>query len=84
MTPVSFNTGIAITTSDTADFGPFLATERLTDAIYVGVSGNLVAVWQDGTTTTFTAAAGGVLPIAVRRINATNTTADDLVALYEV
>jgi hypothetical protein len=40
---------------------------------------------QDGTSGTFTGVtAGATLPIAVRRINATNTTATNLVALNQV
>lgn len=55
----------------------------LTRAVYVGGAGNLVAVDADNTATTFTAvAAGTLLPIRVRRINSTDTTATALVAIY--
>lgn len=55
----------------------------MTRAVYVGGAGNMVAVDADGTATTFTAVpAGTTLPIRVRRINNTNTTATAMVAIY--
>jgi hypothetical protein len=39
----------------------------------------------DGTTATFQAALNGtILPIGVRRVNATNTTATGLIAVYQI
>ena len=71
-----FNQWQAITTSDTVDL-PFI-----TQAVWVGGAGNVVAVMQSGVTGTFTGVtAGAVLPIAARRINASSTTATNLVAL---
>lgn len=70
----------AITTGDTsaADF-----SFGLTRGVYVGGAGNIVAVDKDGNAVTFNGAtAGSILPIRVMRINATNTTATNLVALY--
>ena len=68
---------VAVTPSDSTDL------DTLTRAIYVGGAGNVVAVRHDGTTVTFTAVpAGTVLPIAVRRINSTSTTATAIVALH--
>lgn len=52
------------------------------DAIYVGTAGNLAVIMKNGTTVTFTGVkAGTVLPIGVNRVNATNTTASNIVAL---
>ena len=52
-------------------------------ALYVGVSGNVQAVQPNGTVVPFlNAVAGSVLPIETIRINATSTTATDLVGLY--
>lgn len=52
-------------------------------AIYVGVAGNIAVVRHDDTVVSFVgAAAGSVIPITYKRINATGTTATDLVALY--
>ena len=73
-----YTDALAITTSDTADL------PRLTDAISVGAAGNLVAVLQNGKTVTLAVSAAQVLPVRVRRVNATNTTATGLVALYSV
>lgn len=49
--------------------------------IYVGVTGNVVAIC-DGTAVTFTALAVGWHPIRCTRINATNTTATNMLAAY--
>jgi hypothetical protein len=67
----------AVTPSDSVDL------DVICRAIYVGGAGNVVAVRHDGTTVTFTGVqAGTVLPIAVRRINSTSTTATGIVALH--
>jgi len=67
----------AITASDATDITD---TPR---AIYVGGAGNIAAVMATGEVVTFTAVpAGTILPIRVKRINATNTTATAMVALY--
>ena len=80
MATQTWNVWRAITTSDTVDFA-----EGLTGALWVGGAGNVAAVMQNGTVVTFTGVtAGATLPIAARRINATNTTATNLVALRAV
>lgn len=54
-----------------------------TRALYIGGAGNLVAVFPDGSAVTFTGVpAGSILPIRVKRVNSTNTTATNIVALY--
>jgi hypothetical protein len=74
----SYNRYRAVTPSDSADIG------ELTKAVWVGGAGNLVAVAQDGTTCTFTGVpAGSWLPLTVKRINSTNTTATSIVALFQ-
>jgi hypothetical protein len=75
---VYFNVFFAITPSDSVDI-----TDRH-DAIYVGGAGNLVAVLPNGQTVTFAVIAGQVLPIRVRRVNATLTTATGLVGLKTI
>lgn len=51
-------------------------------ALYVGVTGDVVAINENGVAVTFTAVpAGAVLPIVTARVNATNTTANNIVAL---
>jgi hypothetical protein len=61
-----------------------------TRALYVGAAGNVVVKMADvddpteaGNTVTFSGVlAGTVLPIQVRCVNSTSTTATDIVALY--
>jgi hypothetical protein len=56
---------------------------RLTRGLYVGGTGNLVAVMDDGTTCLFSAIpVGTILPIQCKRVNSTSTTATLIVALY--
>lgn len=76
-----FNQALAITKSDTVNIR---ADARLTDAVYVGGAGIVVAVFQDDSTAQFTAVAGEILPIAIKRVNSTTTTATLMVALYQV
>lgn len=65
-----------VTPSDTVA----LATASL--GIYVGGAGNVSALMADGTTGVFVACiVGQVLPIQAQRINATGTTATNLVSL---
>ncbi len=67
----------AITPSDTVDL------KTTTRSIYVGGAGDIVAVDVNDNTVTFSGAvAGTTLPIVVKRVNATSTTATNLVALF--
>jgi len=75
---LKYNLWTAVTPSDSADLA------RVTDGIWVGTGGNLVAVMQNNTTMTFAVPSGGWLPIVARRINSTNTTATGIVALNAV
>jgi hypothetical protein len=78
MASFSAHTFKAIVPSDSVNFA-----EGICEGIYVAVSGNIVAVGQDGAAVTFTAvAAGGILPIRALRVNSTGTTATGLVACY--
>lgn len=80
------NKAIVITPSDTADFPPFLQNGALTEWLYVGGTGNIVAVLNDGSTVLLTAVPAGtqIREFGIRRINATNTTATLIVAGYRV
>lgn len=65
-----------VTPSDTVELAQY------SRALYVGTGGNVAAV-IDGTAITFTGVpAGSILPIRTNRVNATNTTATNIVALY--
>lgn len=77
----AFNQALAITKSDTVNIRQ---DSRLTDAVYVGGAGIVVGVFQDDSAISFTAVAGEILPIAIKRINSTTTTATLCVALYQV
>lgn len=69
--------GFAITPSDTVD----LTAE--TRAIYVGAAGDLGLILSSGDEIGLVGVAGGtVLPVRVRRVKATGTTAANLVGLY--
>lgn len=74
---------VPITKSDTVDFDPYTLLGPCR-ALYVGGAGVVVAVFPDGSTAQFTAVAGEVLTLALRRVNNTNTTATLMVALYQV
>lgn len=71
-------TGAAVTPSDSVDLSG--GTCR---ALYVGGSGDISVLFQGSTTPVlFVGFAGGVLPIQVKRVRATGTTATSIVALY--
>lgn len=66
----------AVTPHDSTDFPPCRA-------LYVGTGGNVVAVGLDEAAVTFTNVQNGsVLPLQCRRVNDTDTTASNIVALY--
>lgn len=50
-------------------------------AIYVGVSGDVTCLMADGTTLLFKALPVGIHPIRAKRVNATGTTATDMLFL---
>ncbi len=67
----------AVTPSNSVGFN------YVTRALYVGVTGDVTAVGQDGTAVTFPAVpAGMLLPIACIRVNSTGTGASGIVGLY--
>ena len=67
----------AVTPSDTT----LLTTSAR--ALWVGTAGNLSVLTVGGQTVTFTGVLGSmILPVRVQRVNATLTTATNIVALY--
>ncbi len=69
---------VAVTPHDSTNQpkGPF-------DALYVGTTGNVVVVSREGVAVTFIGVpAGAILPVQGKRVNATSTTASNIVALY--
>lgn len=81
--PASYSQSRAVTKSDTVNFDLNL-NGGLCDALYVGGAGVVVAVYQDGSTDAFTCVAGQILPLRLKRVNSTNTTATLLIALYSI
>jgi len=70
------SSGFPVTPADGTDL------LEVTRAIYIGGSGNLAAVMMSGEDVTFNGIPGGtVLPVRVRRIKATGTTATAIVGL---
>jgi hypothetical protein len=68
---------IAITPNDGADLA------NATRALYVGGAGNIAVVTVGENTVTFNAVpAGMILPVRVKRVLATGTTAENIVALW--
>ncbi len=66
-----------VTKSDTTEFS------TVTRAVFVGGAGNISFLMADGTTCVFTGiTAGTILPVRARRINSTNTTATNMVAMW--
>lgn len=64
----------AVTASD--------ATVIRAEALYVGTGGNVAVVTRKGTTVTFSSVpSGSILPVAVTKVNSTNTTASGIVGL---
>lgn len=67
----------AVTPSDSDDL-PYL-----TKGLFIGGDGDVAAVRADGVAVTFKGLTAGMwLPINARRVNSTNTSATDIVALY--
>lgn len=68
---------VAVTPNDGADL-PTMAR-----SLYIGAAGNVVVTTANGTQTTFVGLpAGYILPLFVKRVWATNTTATSIVAMY--
>jgi hypothetical protein len=84
MQPVE--SALAVTPSDGANLAPPSGdANKATRGIWLGGAGTIKVDMADGTTVTFTApatACGLVLPLAVKKVYATGTTATLIVALY--
>ena len=65
-----------VTPSDSVDL------TTVARALYVGAAGDVAVLMNDDSTATFVGvAAGSILPIRVKRVNSTSTTATSIVAL---
>jgi len=51
-------------------------------ALFIGTGGNLAVLTADGSSVTFSnVAAGTILPVSVKQVSATNTTASNIIGL---
>lgn len=67
----------AVTPNDSAELS------YITRALYVGGAGSVAVVTAQGDAVTFVGVtAGSVLPVRVRKVNATGTSATNIVGLY--
>lgn len=76
-----YSKAVAVTPSDTVNIAN-PGTAIAADALYVGGAGIVAAVFIDDSVVNFTAVAGEILPIRVKRVNSANTTATLIVGLY--
>lgn len=83
---------IAVTPSDTLDVTNAAGdgARGYAKGLYIGVTGNVVVIAAGdntnsgaGTPVTFTAHPVGYIPLQVRRVKATGTSATNIVALYD-
>lgn len=74
-----------ITPSNTQGFGPIgskVLLNNLIDAIWVGIPGTVQVVLQDESVVpVFVATVPTIIPLRAKRVNATGTTADKMLAL---
>lgn len=80
-----------VTTSDTQDLPGSSSTPTYAKALYIGVTGDVVVVTVgdqtnggQGTAVTFKVHPVGYMPVQVRRVLSTGTTATNIVALSDV
>lgn len=70
-------TAVAVTPSDSVDF------TDVPRGLFVGTGGNISMTGKAGTSNTWkNVASGSIIPFRARRVNATLTTATDILALY--
>lgn len=68
---------VAVTPSDSTNL------TNAARALYIGGAGNIVVVTAGGSVITFSnVQSGSILPVRATRVNATNTTATNIVALF--
>ena len=68
---------LAVTPSDTVNL------QGTTRGLYIGSDGNVVCINESGNAVTFVGLiAGTILPVQTTRVNATNTTSTNIVALF--
>lgn len=75
---------VAVTPSDTVNIAPPTDSAKTCKGLYVGTTGNVAVLCIDDTAAvTFVAVpAGAILPVSAKRVNSTNTTASNIVAMF--
>lgn len=80
-----YNVQLSVQPDDSADLARFTSDQQLTGAIYVGTAGDVSVVTQNNQAQIYKAVPSGTfMNVAARRVNATNTTALNMLALYVV
>lgn len=84
--PLPVESALAVTPSDAANLAPPSGdANKATRALLIGGAGNVKVDMADGSTVTLAlpaTACGLLLPIAVKKVHATGTTATAIVAFY--
>ncbi len=79
---ISASNAVAVTPDDAVNIAVG-GVEIVTRALYIGVAGDVTVIMAGaGGTVLFTAVPVGILPIKVTRVDATNTSATNITALY--
>jgi hypothetical protein len=78
-----YNRAIPITPHNSTNFAN-IGGQYTCEALNIGVGGVVTVVFEDDALAAITVVAGQVLPVKVKRVNATGTTATGVVALYRV
>ena len=77
------DSGVAVTPHDTNVIVPPSGdVTRPTRALYIGGAGTVTMLMGDSNTVQITAIAGALLPVAIKRVNATGTAATLMVAFF--
>ena len=77
-----YNVQTLVQPDDSADLPRFASDQQLTGAVYVGTGGDVSIAMQNNQSQVYKAVPSGTtLILAARRVNATNTTALNLLAL---
>ncbi len=80
-----YNAGLDSPASDGLAVTPHDSTDLTTAAraLYIGVAGNVALETTEGTVLTFVGLlAGSILPVRTIRVNSTDTTATNIIALF--
>lgn len=72
----------AITPNNVTVFDNVGANSPMPRSLYIGVGGNIAIVTEDGSSGVLTVPGGFVLPVSVRQVLATGTTATSIFGLY--